>query len=113
MRAGLRAGKPIRDAAHRLGFDLEAHRSTMVDIPLMDWADVVVLMNPTHQLKLAMRFGNNRKGQMWVLLGHFANPQKDSVPDPAFISPQNPKFAEVVRMIVVASNALAVTCKSR
>jgi protein-tyrosine phosphatase len=112
QRSGLRAGKPVREVARRLGFDLEGHRSTELSRELIDWADIVVVMNPTQQDRLAGRFVIDD----WEphLLGQYLYPDVDSIPDLGFIRGNTPEFERVVRMIEEACKGLArwVRCNS-
>jgi protein-tyrosine-phosphatase len=42
--AGRPAGKPIRDVALELGFSLESHRSRLISVDDVLWADLIVHM---------------------------------------------------------------------
>jgi protein-tyrosine-phosphatase len=42
------AGAYTTDAMREIGFDLRAHRTTRVTAELLEWADVVAVMEPMH-----------------------------------------------------------------
>lgn len=108
MRSGLRAGKPVREAAAKLGLDIESHYSTEISQPLLQWATHVLLMNDVHWKKLRLRYGR-RLGQVQALLGSFLDPQVMSIPDLAFIKQHTPEFDRVVGMIGDACDNFAKT----
>jgi protein-tyrosine-phosphatase len=101
----------VREAACRLGFDLEEHRSTELSQELVDWADTVVVMNPTQQRKLLEIFGPPSKG--CVPLGWYLDPMIESIPDLGFIRGDSPEFDRVVGMIKDATENLAKCLKPK
>lgn len=103
--SGLRAGKPVRESAKALGFDLEDHRSTEVGLDLMVWAEYVLVMNPT-QLDKLEAFDRVR-GQQRRLLGSYLDQIVTSIPDLGFINPAIPEFDRVVGMIQQATTKFA------
>lgn len=107
---GLRAGKPVREAARGFGFDLEDHRSVEVSRELMDWASYVVVMNPTQLDKLTGLFGPAKRERR-VLLGSYLNFMVQSIPDLGFINGSSPEFGRVVSMIKDATTNLAECLK--
>ncbi len=107
---GLKAGKPVRDVAKRLGFDLEDHRSTQLVASHGDWADIIIAMSPTHLEKLSHMFGASTHIK---LLGDFLEPRVGSIPDLGFISPGMPEFPRVVGMIKEATGNLAEWLKTK
>jgi protein-tyrosine-phosphatase len=112
MRSGLRAGKPVRDVAKLYGLDINDHVSTQVDDTLMAWATDVVLMNRTHLLKLELLYPC-KGSQQRVLLGGYANPPANSIPDLAYINPRSPKYALVIGLIGQASRCYAASLTRR
>jgi protein-tyrosine-phosphatase len=60
-----------------VGLDLDSHRSRLVDPRLLEWADVILAMSPSH-LAVLEAFGAGSKS---ALLGEFAGVGA-SVPDP-------------------------------
>lgn len=80
---GLPASRGALRAARRNGLELERHRSTPLTTGLVQWADLILTMGPTHLVR-AMELGGEGKS---VLLGEFGteddSPGMDhSVPDP-------------------------------
>lgn len=106
---GERAAAKMRRAAAELGLDLERHRSTAITTGILEAADIVVYMdngNLNRIMKLADRTTPPR-GQKWICLGEYAEPQTKRIPDPAYMAKDSPEFAEVVPMIYRASIRLA------
>ena len=71
-------------AAQRHGLNLSAHRSREVDPALIDWADLILVMSPSHLVRLAQLGGAGKA----ALLDAFANGEEGvedtggGVPDP-------------------------------
>lgn len=107
---GVRVGKPVRDIAKTLGFDLEAHRSVQVNPVLIEWADVIAVMNPTQLEKLMELFPKVVAGQNRVLLGSCLPERVYSIPDLGFINPRDKLFDDVVGMIRDATAGFAAEC---
>jgi protein-tyrosine-phosphatase len=112
QRSGLRAGKPVREAARRLGFDLETHRSTELSQELVDWADYVILMNPTQLDRLAGGFFLPHD-QKQTVLGRYLSQCVEGIPDLGFIRGGTPEFDRVVSMIKDATENLAKCLKPK
>jgi protein-tyrosine-phosphatase len=55
--AGVPASTGSLDAARRHGLDLSTHRSREVDAALIDWADLILVMSPSHLVRLAQLGG--------------------------------------------------------
>lgn len=51
--AGAPASSGSLDVAARHGLDLSRHRSREVDRDLIDWADLILVMSPSHLVRLA------------------------------------------------------------
>ena len=109
---GLRAGKPVRDAARELGFNLEDHRSVEVSQELMSWAQFVIVMNPTQLQKLTELFGVSNRPHR-ALLGSYLDRAVPSIPDLGFINLTSPDFGRVVGMIRDATGKVAECLKPR
>ena len=107
---GKRAGKPVRDEATRLGFDLGEHRSVQIVQALGDWASIIVVMNPTQLEKINTMFGVSNRHK---LLGSYLTPKVDAIPDLGFISAGSPDFERVVGMIKDATGNLAECLKPK
>jgi protein-tyrosine-phosphatase len=104
-----KAAKKMREAAAPLGLDLSAHRSRDVTLDDLLWADIIVYMDAGNRKRLIEFAGEHwdRIAERTVCLGVFANPQRDRIPDPAFIKKGSPKFAEVVDLIKTCSEELS------
>src|SRR6185369_6940217 len=51
--SGTPASSGSIDVGRRHGLDLTAHRSREVDGALIDWADLILVMSPSHLVRLA------------------------------------------------------------
>lgn len=65
---GAGAAGPAVAVAGRRGLDLEAHRSTSLDPELLEWADLILAMSPSH-VDVLLASG---AGEKVALLGDFA-----------------------------------------
>jgi protein-tyrosine-phosphatase len=101
---GQGAGLPVRKVAKTLGVDLEGHRSQLVTQELVNWAELVVLMNLSHVDRLTRTYPKPAR-QAWVRLGQYADPRVDSIPDLAFL--QGKAFDDTVALIQVATANLS------
>lgn len=55
--SGTPASSGSLEAARRHGLDLSTHRSREVDPALIDWADLILVMSPSHLVRLAQLGG--------------------------------------------------------
>jgi protein-tyrosine-phosphatase len=82
--SGTPASSGSLGAAERHGLDLSAHRSREVDPVLIDWADLILVMAPSHLVRLAQLGGAGKA----ALLDAFAQGEEGGedvgggVPDP-------------------------------
>jgi protein-tyrosine-phosphatase len=82
--SGTPASSGSLGAAERHGMDLSAHRSREVDAELIDWADLILVMSPSHLVRLAQLGGAGKA----ALLDAFAQGEEGGedvgggVPDP-------------------------------
>ena len=82
--SGTPASSGSLGAAERHGLDLTGHRSREVDAPLIDWADLILVMSPSHLVRLAQLGGAGKA----ALLDAFAHGEEggddvgSGVPDP-------------------------------
>jgi protein-tyrosine-phosphatase len=82
--SGTPASSGSLDAARRHGLDLSRHRSREVDEALIDWADLILVMSPSHLVRLAQLGGAGKA----ALLDAFAQGEEGGddvgagVPDP-------------------------------
>jgi protein-tyrosine-phosphatase len=80
-RGGDRASEPAERAVQHLGLDLSWHRSRPLDPALVEWADIILAMSPSH-LEVVEELGGGHKA---ALLGDFAAGAEEEgagVPDP-------------------------------
>jgi protein-tyrosine phosphatase len=82
--SGTPASSGSLGAAQRHGLDLSGHRSREVDEQLIDWADLILVMSPSHLVRLAQLGGAGKA----ALLDAFAQGEEGGedvgggVPDP-------------------------------
>jgi protein-tyrosine-phosphatase len=82
--SGTPASSGSIDAGRRHGLDLTAHRSRDLDAALIDWADLILVMSPSHLVRLAELGGAGKA----ALLDAFAQGEEGGddlgggVPDP-------------------------------
>ena len=107
--SGRPAGKPIREVAYELGFQLDEHRSTTLDTHLVEWANIIIHMGPGNEKRLR-RFITEKGMDVGFYmskahsLGHWCG--RRNIQDFAFIKPGTEKFDTVVRYTVAACNKL-------
>ncbi len=66
---GLAASEHARSVTRRLGLDLSPHRSRPLEPSLVEWADLVLAMSPSHLGPIASLGGEHKM----ALLGEFAS----------------------------------------
>jgi protein-tyrosine-phosphatase len=110
--AGRPAGKPIRDVAIELGCNLENHRSRVVTVEDILWADLIIHMGAGNLARLKrlvfMQWGNDIAFHMSKAhcLGEWCTPTRGSIQDFAFLKRDTEEFDEVVRYVVKACEKL-------
>lgn len=109
QKPGLRAGKPVREAAKKLGLDLEEHRSQIVTQEIVNWAELIVLMNDSHVERLRKDCVLSARVTT-VKLGYYAQPAVPSIKDLAFL--QGREFDAGVEVIQTAVAGLAKELKN-
>lgn len=92
---GKRASGKMRRAALAHSYDLEEHRSQLCTPELVQWAELVVLMDGGNEKRFRQQFT-----APVVRLGHWGDPRRDRVPDPAFLADGSHDFDQVVRFII-------------
>ncbi len=78
---GLPASAGALGAAGRHGLELKDHRSSPLSRPLIEWADLILTMGPSHRLRVLELGGGGKT----TLLGEFAEGGGEgglAVPDP-------------------------------
>ncbi len=80
---GLPASPGALRAARRNGLELEDHRSTPLSPDLVEWADLILTMGPSHLIR-ALELGGEGKS---LLLGEFASGDDPSIRDPSVPDP--------------------------
>ncbi|MSR35193.1 MAG: low molecular weight protein arginine phosphatase [Gemmatimonadetes bacterium] len=82
--SGTPASSGSLDVADRHGLDLGAHRSYEIDHALIDWANLILVMSPSHLVRLA-QLGGAGKAAMLDAFAHGDEGGDDvgaGVPDP-------------------------------
>lgn len=106
-RAGKRAGKPIQDAVAVHGYDLEEHRSTMVDPELLRWADLVVYMDGGDYQHLRDKMNGRMPELLTTSLGSWARPMVKHIPEPTAMRRGSYEMRKTMELIISASHSLA------
>lgn len=100
---GRKASKKMRDAAAELGYNLEYHRSQLITKELVEWADLVILMDGGNQKRYSDFCNCGESMKKVRALGLYASPPVTRIPDPAFIARGTPEFHDVVQLIYKAT----------
>jgi protein-tyrosine-phosphatase len=100
-----RAAKKMREAAARLGYDLEPHRSRAITEDDLEWADAVLFMDGGNYKRLTRIRPSPGPGKQWVSLGSFIGLSR--IADPNFMKTGSNEFNHVVREIEQATKACA------
>src|SRR6185369_3709439 len=82
--SGTPASSGSIDVGRRHGLDLTAHRSREVDGALIDWADLILVMSPSHLVRLA-ELGGAGKAALLDAFAHGDEGVDDvggGIPDP-------------------------------
>jgi protein-tyrosine-phosphatase len=80
---GLPASQGALSAAQRHGLTLQDHTSTPLSLELIQGADLILTMGPSHAIRVAELGGEGKV----ELLGVFADPQGDDIRDPTVPDP--------------------------
>lgn len=90
------ATKKMREAVAAFGpYDLASHRASTVTQADVDWADQIVYMDGGNLKRLIAQFPDSQS--KFICL---ASAPLKRIPDPNFISKNDPKLKEIVEMIV-------------
>jgi protein-tyrosine-phosphatase len=106
--SGAPASEHATSVVADLGLDLSSHRSTLLDSPLVEWADLILVMSPSH-LAVLDGFGASHKA---ALLGDFvagADGTGLSIPDPygGGTAVYRSTLSELERLISLAVDRIA------
>jgi protein-tyrosine-phosphatase len=110
--AGKPAGKPIRDVAIELRCNLESHRSRVLSVSDVLWADLIIHMGRGNLDRLrhfvTMNWGNDIGFHMSKArcLGEWCTPTRGNIQDFAFLKRDTEQFDTVVRYVVAACHKL-------
>ena len=77
---GLSASKPAIEVLRREGIDISAHKAVPVNSELINWADVILVMEEKHKEQIIEKFPQVQ-GKVH-LLTEFANQEKKDIIDP-------------------------------
>lgn len=90
------ATKKMREAISQFGpYDLSPHRAFTLTQADVNWADQIVYMDGGNRKRLVTQFPDSES--KFICL---ASAPLKRIPDPNFISKDDPKFKEIVEMIV-------------
>jgi len=78
--SGLSASKPAIEVLRREGIDISDHKAVSVNSQLVNWADVILVMEEKHKDEIIEKFPQAR-GKVY-LLAEFANREKKDIIDP-------------------------------
>jgi protein-tyrosine-phosphatase len=78
---GSMASEPARAAAATRGLDLSGHRARAMNRELVDWADVILAMSPSH-LAVLEEFGAADKSDLIAAFAEGVGGEGVGVPDP-------------------------------
>lgn len=78
--SGLSASKPAIEVLRREGIDISGHKAVPVNPPLLDWADVILVMEERHRQQIVEDYPQVEKKVF--LLTEFANQGKKDIIDP-------------------------------
>ncbi len=78
--SGLSASKPAIEVLRREGIDISDHKAVPVNSQLVNWADIILVMEEKHKEEITEKFPQAR-GKVY-LLTEFANREKKDIIDP-------------------------------
>jgi protein-tyrosine-phosphatase len=108
--AGRPAGKPIRDVALELGFSLESHRSRLISVDDVLWADLIVHMGSGNSARLhsVTQLTDDLYFHMSKArcLGEWCTPVRSNIQDFAFLKRGSEEFDRVVKYAIAACQKL-------
>lgn len=77
---GLPASKPAVDVLRREGIDISAHKAVPIDSQLVNWADLILVMEERHRQQIIEDYPHCK--EKVFLLTEFANQEKRDIIDP-------------------------------
>lgn len=104
-----RASKKTRDYAGTLGYNLEEHRSTVVNPALLNWSDLIIYMDGGNKKRLDEAVSRLYTGRTIraCCLGQWDVPESTRIPDPAFLNKDSEAFRQTIRTVIGCSQRLA------
>lgn len=102
-----KATKKMQEAMHRLGnYTFSTHRAFTITQADVDWADQIAYMDGGNRKRLEEKFPDCVPKLICLALA----PAK-RIADPNFLSKNDPKFQEIVEIIINSSKAFAVSLR--
>lgn len=102
------ATKKMRESMEERGYDLTSHRAHTVTQDDVDWAEIILHMDGGNRKRLLTKFPD-AKNKLRCLAEWTIDPHMERIPDPNFMSRDNPEFGKIVDLIVKASWMFART----
>ena len=84
-RRGRSAARRARLAAALLGYDLDAHKSSVVDGEVLAWAHLIVYMDSGNRRRLVDAMRLHKVARPYACLGAWCHPPRRRIADPAFV----------------------------
>ena len=98
---GKPAAKKMREATVDWAVNLDNHRSQLINPQLVEWADVIILMDGGNHKRFTEAFPDYLAKV--VMLGEYADPPVGRIPDPNYLPKGDPRLGEIVELIVTAT----------
>lgn len=92
-----RAAKKVRDWAALQGHNLEQHRSRLVTVEDMQWADIVLYMDNGNQKRLMENFPQFQ--QRLDRLSNYATADCTRIPDPNYLARDSKEFTQALELL--------------
>jgi protein-tyrosine-phosphatase len=80
--AGLDASEGASRAAERHGLSLQGHSSTPLSREVVDWADLILTMGPSHLVRVRELGGDGKSALLGAYAGGSDDAEGAAVPDP-------------------------------
>lgn len=101
------AAKKMRLAAKEWGYDLSLHRSKLVTIKDLQWADITLYMDDGNYRRLLSLAGSDLHEMTLTPLGEYAVPPVKTIKDPAFTKAGSDEFRSIVDTLENAARNFA------
>lgn len=106
LTGGRRPPPKLRDAAARLGIDIEFHRSSVASPGLVSWAELILMPDEGLRPRVLGISGAGCISQKLRVLGTFASPVVARFSDPTAFRVGTAGFQEALELIVNTASAV-------